>query len=120
MTGRHIAPFALQGKTVYIEVTEVEVSPAPAPPAAAGPGLPSYAEYTSVSDKVRSTGEAIRETIAALAETVQQGLSHLQPDEWKLEVNLGFKGQTGIPFIVGGEANGAVKVTATWKAKQGS
>ena len=27
---------------------------------------------------------------------------------------MGFKGETGLPFIARGEANGAVKVTAKW------
>ena len=36
----------------------------------------------------------------------------------RVEVNLGFKGKTGLPFVAEGEANGAVKVSATWKRQQ--
>jgi hypothetical protein len=79
--------------------------------------LPDYLEHTSVKDKMITAADAVRDTIAALAETVQQGLAALEPDEWKLELNLGFKGKTGLPFVAEGEANGAVKVCATWKRK---
>jgi hypothetical protein len=32
-----------------------------------------------------------------------------------VEINLGFKAGSGIPFVVEGEANGSVKVTAKWE-----
>ena len=69
-------------------------------------------------DKVTSAGEAVRDVIAALAESVKAGMAHLSPDEWKLEISLGFKAQSNIPFIAAGEGNGSVKVSATWKRAQ--
>ncbi len=104
---RSIQPFEFQGKTIYIEVTDME---------------PVGRELTSGRDtgpgKLALAGEAVRDTIAALAATVQQGMAALAPDEWKLEVTLGFKGKSGIPFIAQGEGSGSVKVSATWKPKQ--
>jgi hypothetical protein len=117
MTERRIEPFEFRGKTIYIEVTEAQLDREPALLAGSGQELPDYLEPTAVKDKVIAAGDIVRDTIAALAETVHQGLATLEPDEWKLEVNLGFKGKTGLPFVAEGEANGAVKVSATWKRK---
>ena len=118
MAERRIEPFAFHGKIIYIEVTEAQVDRVVAPPGVSDQELPDYIEYTGVQDKVIAAADAVRDTIAALAETVHQGLAALKPDEWKLEVNLGFKGKTGLPFVAEGEANGAVKVSATWKRQQ--
>lgn len=119
MPERIIEPFEFYGKTIYIEVTEVKLYQTATLPVASGQGLPPYVGFTSTQDNVVAAGETVRDIIAALAETVQQGLTHVKPDEWQLEVNIGFKGQTRIPFLAEGEANGAVKVTATWKSKPG-
>jgi hypothetical protein len=120
MSDRKIEPFELQGKIIYIEVTEAEVEPGLVLPPASEPELPSHMEHTSARDKLVSAGDAMRDTIAALAETVHQGIAHLAPDEWKMEVTLGFKGKTGIPYVAEGEANGAVKISATWKRPLGA
>jgi hypothetical protein len=45
-------------------------------------------------------------------------MAHLSPDEWKLEISLGFKTNSNIPFLAAGEGNGSVKVSATWKRAQ--
>ncbi len=51
-----------------------------------------------------------------MAQTVQEGLREYQPDEWTLEINMGFKGKASpIPVILSGEAQGGIKVTAKWK-----
>lgn len=111
MAERRIEPFDFHGKIIYIEVTEAELEQ----PATGEQGLPEGFEYSSAKDRIVAAGDAVRDTIAALAETVHQGISSLKPEEWTLEVNLGFKGKAGIPFVSEGEANGAVKVTAKWK-----
>ena len=118
MTERRIEPFTFHGKIIYIEVTETQLDRVLALPGVSGQELPEDMEYTAVQDKVIAAADAVRDTIAALAETVHQGLAALKPDEWKLEVNLGFKGKTGLPFVAEDEANGAVKVSATWKRQQ--
>jgi hypothetical protein len=116
MAERRIEPFEFHGKTIYIEVTDAQLGLS----VASGQGLPDDMEYTGLKDKAITAADAVRDTIAALAKTVHQGLGGLAPDEWKLEVNLGFKGKTGLPFVAEGETNGAVKVSATWKRKQGT
>lgn len=118
MPERKIEPFTFNGKTIYIEVTEAELDQVQL--VASDQGLPDYAEYTSVKDKVIAAGEAVRDTIAALVETVQQGMAGAAPDEWTIEINLGFKGKAGIPFVSEGETNGAIKVSAKWKRQEGA
>ncbi|MGD0961923.1 MAG: CU044_2847 family protein, partial [Methylomonas sp.] len=71
-------------------------------------------QYANTIDDIVEVGEKVHGTIKALAKTVQAALAEANPNEWSLEINLGFKGKAGIPFITEGEANGAVKVVAKW------
>lgn len=108
MVTRNVEPIKVNGETLYIEVTDIE-------------GPPSEEddyEYTS-ADELVDAGERIHSTLGVLAATVQEAFKKAPPAEWTLEINLGFKGKAGIPFITEGEANGAVKVSATWKRDQG-
>ena len=59
-------------------------------------------------------GERIRGLVGVLTAPIQQALEGAKAAEWTLEVTMGLKGETGLPFIAKGEANGAVKVTAKW------
>ncbi len=116
MPERSIEALQFGDKTIYVEVTEVQLEPEAL--SASRPGLPEHLEYTSVRDKVTSAGEAVRDVIAVLAESVSAGMAHLRHDEWKLEISLGFKAHSNIPFIAAGEGNDTVKVSATWKRPQ--
>jgi hypothetical protein len=102
MTERKIEALNFNGETIYVEVAEVEQT---------GGGY----EEVSATEEIINAGEKVRHTISALAATVQEALSKVSPNEWTMEVAIGFKGKAGIPFITEGEANGAVKVTAKWK-----
>lgn len=103
MQERRIEPLEFNGETIYIEVVE------------AGLDASNGYEDTSAADKLAKAGEQVRITISALATTVHAALDAVKPDEWAIEINLGFKGKAGIPFLSEGEANGAIKVTAKWK-----
>ena len=60
--------------------------------------------------------KALQQNIKTLSETVHKSFEANQPEEWTLEINIGFKGNVSpIPVILSGEASGAIKVTATWK-----
>lgn len=108
MGGRTIQPIKLGDQTIYVEVSEVEEQ-------GRAMGGPDDIEYVDALEKVKEAGDRVRETIEAWCMTVQSAVDRANPDEWSLEINLGFKGKAGIPFITEGEANGAVKVTAKWK-----
>jgi hypothetical protein len=103
---RTIEPLKFGENTIWIEVTEVEQKGV----AQKGDGF----EKVSMEDELQQAGDRVRQTIAALAGTVHGALEAAQPQEWSIEINIGFKGSAGIPFVTSGEANGAVKVTAKW------
>ena len=108
MNQRNIEAVVFNGETIYVEVTEVgEERPDHA-------GASDDYEDTSAGRGLLNAGDRVRRTVSALAATIQTALEQAQPAEWTLEINLGFKGKAGIPFITEGEANGAVKVTAKW------
>jgi hypothetical protein len=51
-----------------------------------------------------------------MVESVHASLKAANPDEWSVEMNIGFKGKaTPIPYIASGELDGGIKITATWK-----
>ena len=112
---RTIAPLQFGDDTVYIEVADVESLDGTGGKESQKAGVLKGFEKTSAVDEIQEAGEQVRSTISALASTVRQALQQAQPDEWSLEINLGFKGKAGIPFITEGEANGAVKVIAKWR-----
>lgn len=105
---RTIEPLKFGDETIYIEVSDVERHGVARQDE---DGL----EDVNALDDIVDAAEQIRGTIKALAKTVQAALVESQPKEWTLEINLGFKGSAGIPFLAQGEANGAVKVTAKWQ-----
>lgn len=104
MSNRKIEALQFDGETIYVEVSEIEQEEED-----------GY-EKTAAEGKLLSAGQQVRKTIEVLAATIHGALEQVQPAEWTLEINLGFKGKAGIPFVTEGEANGAVKVTAKWKA----
>lgn len=108
MTNRTIQPLKFGEETVYIEISDVEQ---------VGKSKSDEFEKVSAIDKVTDAGRQIQSTIKALSGTVLAALSDSKPTEWSMEINLGFKGKGGIPFITEGEAAGAVKVTAKWQRK---
>lgn len=106
MTERKIEALKFGDQTIYVEVTEIQQVEAKSK---------DGFEKTTAVDQLVSAGEQVRSTISALAAMVQEALSHAQPAEWTLEINIGFNGKAGIPFVAEGGANGAVKVSAKWK-----
>ncbi|MDH3598668.1 MAG: hypothetical protein OEU26_03395 [Candidatus Tectomicrobia bacterium] len=110
MTERRIEPLKFNGETIFIEVSEIEQDQTSEE---TSPG-DAY-EDISAETRLIEAGERVRSTISTLAATVRHALDKVEPSEWTLEINLGFKGKAGIPFVTQGEANGAIKVTAKWQ-----
>ena len=103
-----------EGAQLLIEVEEVEL-----PKIGTGngsiPNLPPGAEEIGFSDKVHDIKELLRQNLSGIFETVAESVKAKQPDEWGVEVNIGFKGKTNpVPVILSGEANAAIKVHAKW------
>lgn len=103
MTVRFIS---IEGQTILVEVAPGDVDD----------GLPAPAtdgmENTSV---LGDAGRQMQDTVQAVLAPAARALAQAQPEEWSVELTLGFKGSAGIPFLTSGEANGSVKVIAKWK-----
>lgn len=117
MSNRKIAPVEIGGKTIWIEVEEIEV-------ATEGVGadagkrpadLRSSATPTGVGDILRDKVASVGETLEAIVGTIGRGIDKVSPDEWSVEVTIGFAGEKNIPFVAKGSVNGGVKVNAKWK-----
>lgn len=112
-----IKPMTLaDGSTIYIEVENdthtVELIKKPNP---AMPDLPPGAEPTGVIDDFIIGGKLLQETIGNTVENVHQSLKTAKPDEWSVELNIGFEStEKGIISYLG-KGNGSLKVTASWK-----
>lgn len=111
-----IKPMQLaDGSTVYIEVdntADVELAATPKQPK---PDLPPGAEPTGILDDMIIGGKLLQETIGSTVESVHQSLQEAKPDEWSVELNIGFEStDKGIVSYLG-KGNGSLKVTATWK-----
>lgn len=102
----------IDGVTLYVEVDDETL---PVAPGAAGAARGGLVERGAVADRVRDIGADLRGLLASVTKPVRDALEQSQPEEWTVELNLGFKGEAGIPCLTKGEANGSVKVTAKWK-----
>ena len=108
----------INGQSVLVEVvpqTEGDRLPAEAvvPSKRAGRDNVDYEEVTLTSDLVEAAGR-IQSTLSAVLSPIQEAGKGFSVSEWSVELSFGFKGGAGIPFLVNGEANGAIKVSAKW------
>ena len=94
----------LNGKEVLVEVAELDVR-----------NVTRYRGGESVDSGGQDLAKHIEDLVATLSSPVQAAFKGSGAEEWSMEVNVGFKGETGLPFIAKGEANAAVKVMAKWK-----
>lgn len=93
----------IDGQSVLVEVTELEVE---------GGGGAGRWKQTSKDDQ--EMGQRISGLVGVLTAPVRRSLETAGAAEWTMEITLGFKGETGVPFVAKGEANAAVKVIAKW------
>ncbi len=120
---RKIAPVEINGKTVLIEVEDIELV---SPLTKADNDMDDLGgDYDLVSTDDPSYFKKLKEKVADMTDlvgsvvgSVDKGMSAVSPDEWSVEFTVGYKveKELKIPFISGkGEASGGVKITATWK-----
>jgi hypothetical protein len=72
-------------------------------------------ELTGMTDRFADSGPILKLLLESVCLPVSQALSACEPAEWGMEINIGFEGEAGIPFISKGSANGSIKVKAIWK-----
>ena len=117
MSGRKIAPVEIDGKTIWIEVEEIEVSSVES--SAGGREHPSdlrpTATPTGAFDELKDKAASVGDTLEAIVGTIGRGIDKMSPYEWSVEITIGFAGENNIPFLAKGSVNGGVKVKAIWK-----
>ena len=116
-----IKPLTLaNGAVIYVDVEDTDVDitlpPSPTPADTPMPDLPG-AEPTGIPsmDDVVIGGKLLQETISGAAQSVYDSLSGLKPDEWTVELQVGFESSDKGIIAYLGKGNGSLKVTATWK-----
>ncbi|WLE96078.1 MAG: CU044_2847 family protein [Candidatus Electrothrix communis] len=106
------------GTSIFVEMETVDFSPASEN--AVQRNLPPGAEEVNAVETVLDTMKTLKGTLSSVFNTVQDAVKDKSPDEWGVELNIGFKGKVNpIPVIVSGESSVAIKVHAHWKKKQG-
>src|SRR5215831_15435294 len=62
------------------------------------------------SELAADSGAALRNIITAIAQATSEALGASDPNEWSVEINVGFVGKLSpIPTIVSGETNASIK-----------
>lgn len=96
----------INGQPILVEVADLQVE---------GETAGGRFEDTDATDRIGDMKDRLDALVQALTAPVQAAFKTAGAAEWTLEISIGFTGTTGVPFIASGEANAAVKVTATWK-----
>lgn len=120
MDKRKIAPVEINGKTIWMEVSEIEmVNAEPASSSEQHPkdlrrGATPVGPKEVIQEAVADAGEMM-EAVVGMA---RKAMEKVSPDEVSVELTLGVEGKKGIPFVAEGSASGGVKVTAKWVKKE--
>lgn len=114
---KSVQPIVLkEGCQLLVEVEEVELSP-DLTMGELAPYLPPGTEEICFGkgERFQKIADLLRQNLTGVFETVAEAVKEKQPDEWGVEVSIGFKGKSNpIPVILSGEANAAIKVHAKW------
>ncbi len=83
------------------------------------PSVPLRADAVETSkptDRIIETVDYLKDSLRGVLRVVHASMQDHAPDEWGVELTIGFKGTANpIPVFVSGEANAALKVHAKWK-----
>ena len=103
-------------ESIWVEVEEEEIKALPKKKSISTHDLPDGAETIGITEDIVDAIALMKNNISSMAKTVYESLKDNQPEEWGIEMNIGFKGKANIiPVILSGETNGGIKVTAKWK-----
>lgn len=101
-------------------VIVVQTIPSLAPARVDAGAFPEGSEEVSAADRVVDAVEGVRSILRAATEMARVALAAHAPDETTIEVNVGFAGETGIPFLASGSAEAGLKLTLTWRNGAGA
>jgi len=77
--------------------------------------LPKGAEAIGIIDDVKNSMSLLKEDLKGITNSVKNAFDESKPDEFSIEVSIGFTGEGAIPFIASAKSNAGIKVKATWK-----
>jgi hypothetical protein len=104
-----------EGGSLFVETEDIEISSA-STMMVIGRKRPDGAEEVTAKEMVKDTIQLLHDTLKPVAEAVHEAFLKAKPDEWGMELNIGFKGKVNpIPVIVSGETSVAIKIKASWK-----
>ena len=99
---------------IYVEMDEADLPKSVT--SATADDLPEGAEPVRAKGRAKNAIEILKGMLVGTANALHEGIKKTKPDEWNLEMNIGFKGKVNpIPVILSGESNVAMKVTLKWK-----
>lgn len=112
---RKIVPLALEDGILLLEGSKVELSNEVISDFLSSDRTARGGERTSAGDP-KELASKMRRMIQAVSSTISSSVEAANPDEWQVEFSLGADIQTGIPFIVSNNLEGAIKVKLAWKS----
>lgn len=116
MSSRKISPVTIDGKTIWVEVEDIQIDALRATEARKRPtDLRETAEPTGALDVLKQKVISVGDTLEAIVGSIGKGVDKVNPDEWSVEVTIGFAGEKQIPFLAKGSVDGGIKVNAKWK-----
>lgn len=76
-----------------------------------------YTEVSRTKRKLEHVKKALQSSIATTAKAIKESVQDVSPDEASIELSFGFaiKSSELIAVLVNSSAEGAIKVTLTWK-----
>jgi len=116
MSNRKIASVEINKKTIWIEVEQIDIIFPESDKVGHPSDLRESAKPVSAAvDYIKEKASTVGEILEAVVSEVDNSTKQLRPDEWSVELSLGFAGENSIPYIAKGEINSSVKVIAKWK-----
>lgn len=95
----------INDQAILVEVADLEIEGQPAG---------NRRENTSLTQQLGDMRGRLDQVLQVITVPVQAALETAGAAEWSIEISIGFKGETGVPFLASGEANAALKVIAKW------
>lgn len=117
MTNRKIIPIKVNDKTIMVEVEDIEViSPKTEKTPSRADSREKVLTSTLTGDKLIENIVDIADSLEAIVGAVDKGMDKVKPDEWSVELNMGFSLE-GSAFVAKGKVDSNFKVTAKWVNK---
>jgi len=116
MSEIQIVPLEVDGEIIFVEVTPVEVPDGLQHPQHGIQDLRESAKpVNALSENVKEKIGGLKELVACLMQNIQGGFKEHSPDEWSMEVAVGFAGEKGIPYLAKGSINADIKINVKWR-----